>query len=421
MGVFNISQAQPLFKELIIGEAPRLYEAEDSLSSYFKKAAKVHKVSDRAVRVTLDAQPGGVTVGMDFNGGGFVAGTGSLFKEFTVQTVGISHNRQLNTKAIWSTATEEVAVKKGLAGEMAAAMVELKAQEDKFLQASNDGVLAIIQSAASAPTYDVNHASNPFGARLLRAGNQYDVYASDMTTRRGTAAWTIVQDGGIDDPGETVTTTASITSGAANDRIVIANMINAAFNGLPYHFSSSSSGTYQGLARTLEYIRAREVAAGTTSLELSYIRRAINAVKRRIGKEAARTLVPYYSSAQEHAYEQLGIAISEIAKGGGDQDLDLLFGDIKFAGKKGMCNDNADPSKIAFLPKGAFQRAELASVGYFGDEVGEGPLFPVYGTTTGVPTAAWWFALTHQWQLICVNPSALVFISGLTVPAGYVG
>jgi len=416
MGVLSVAQIQATFKEKILPIVPKLYSIEDTLCSWIKRG-QAEKVSDRAMRIALRSSPGGITAGMDYNGGSFPAGTASLFKEAQVTTIGLVHARQLNTKAIWATANKDQAVVIGLANEVAEGMIEFKTVLDKMLQVSNDGVMARIQGVGAAPTYDVAHASNPFGSQLLREGNVYDVYAADLTTLRANGPYYIVQDGGLDYVGKTATTTVAITAGAQHDCFIARGLVSASLAGLPYHINSSASGTWQNLARTAPYVRARSIDAAGAGLSLDDLRRSLNLVRLRKGVSMTKSLTPYCNVQQSHAYEALGIAISEIAKGASTDKLELLFGEMTIAGRKAMENSNADPTKLQWIERSAFGWAVMKDIGDY--EVDGTHIFPVYDTTTGVPKAQIWFALGCQMQLFCTDVTNMSYIFGLALPPGY--
>src|SRR5262249_29978749 len=70
------------------------------------------------------------------------------------------------------------------------------------------------------------------------------------------------------------------------------------------------------------------VNAGNAALTPSAVRLAINKVRKALGINHLSKLIAYMAVEQEHAWENLGITVSQIIKEGGDKsgnDLDLLF------------------------------------------------------------------------------------------------
>ena len=388
MGQANVSQLTPAMKERLTKAMGPLYDIQDALCAWIPQGDAV-PVSDRAMRVDLKVGPGGVTGGVDLDGGSFSAGTGNLHKVATLQTVGLQHARQITAKAIYATDSEEKAVVNGWKDELRDAMIEYKHLLDQFIQGDETGVLATLVSNVSGSTYlchDITTPSNtPYGTALLRAGNKYDIYdAATLATKRTGSPYAITQDGGLSLPGVCkVTFDSAITGYVANDKVVILNMVNAALFGLGYHVNDATSGTWQALSRALPYVQATSYDASNQPLDLNFIRVCLNLIRRRKGESQTKKLTPYTAPEQEHAYEQLGIAISEIHKGAGNEEIDLLFGDARMAGRKLMINTHADPTRIQFLEKSQFGWASMKKVGFF--EADKQTVFAIIDTSTGVP------------------------------------
>jgi hypothetical protein len=123
---------------------------------------------------------------------------------------------------------------------------------------------------------------------------------------------------------------------------------------------------------------------------------------------------------QEHAWENLGIGISQIIKegnGGGADDLDLLF-----SGKKTMggvpikASVNADQTRVDFLALNHWGRAVLKDIDFF--EVGGNTVFPVYGASGGL-AASYLFYYDTAFNVWSDSPRSGAFIDTLARPSGY--
>jgi len=430
MGVANVAQVQAMFLERVLPDMPTLWGVEDAFCTWIQPGKsgagiEIQKVSDRAMRIVFKAGRGGVSGQVDLNGGSFFRGTGTLFKQFTVTTVGFQHAREMTTKAIEACKGDQKALERLSRHEIAQAMIEMKAAKDRRLQVDASQVLAILNTVVNAPTYSVKggatgQAGNPWGAQLLEDNGLYDVWDTGLAVLRQAGA-AVVQDAGVDYPGQNVTFTQAIPGAVIGDKIVTAGSGQAGFAGLPTFVNDSATGFLQGQPRNLPYCQVRSVDAGGAALSLDFIRQSLNLIKIRKPGASMKTLTPYIAPQQEHAYEQLAFAVTEIIKGGPEDDTDLLFNNLRMAGRKAMCETNADPTKLQWLQRGKFGWAQMKSIG-FHQPMGEGSdiMWPIVGAN-GAPIAQVWFALTEQSQLYCTDVTEMGIVKNLAVIAGYVG
>ncbi len=139
-----------------------------------------------------------------------------------------------------------------------------------------------------------------------------------------------------------------------------------------------------------------------------------------MGTNQLSKLIAYMHLAQEQAWENLGVAISEIIKEGGGgraADLDLLFtGKKTMAGVPITSSINADQGRVDFLDLSHWGRAVMQDIDYY--EVGGQTVFPVYATSGGL-SAAYIFYFVTAFQVWNDSPRSGAFISSLALPAGY--
>ena len=433
MAQLNITQATPTMKERLESALEfSMFQEEDALVAFFPMGSG-KPVSTRAMRIALDAAPGGITANIDLDGGANKAGTGSLYDVATVSTVAFGHSRQITRRVIEACKGEEKALEDLYKKELAKMVPEFKRMLDKQLQVSTDGVLATLYSSVGSGVYNahdsVTPSNTPFGIQLLRQNNDYDVYASNLVTLRANGPYRVIQASGLDQANRRVTvaaasapnTPADITGYAANDVMVLQSGINANLQGLPYHLSNSASGTWQGISRANDYVQARGINAGGVALSLDHMRLAINAVIQRKGTGGGSVdkLQPYTGLPQDHAYANLIDTVMQVNKDGGYNDsADLFFKNMTAMGKTFRLNTNADPTKIQYLQKNVFGWAIMKKLGFYTDPNGN-TAFPVISTTTGVPSNTMWLQVDFEGQLYCKDPTSLVYIYNLAQPTGY--
>jgi len=144
-------------------------------------------------------------------------------------------------------------------------------------------------------------------------------------------------------------------------------------------------------------------------------------VRKALGINQLGKLIAYTSVEQEHAWENLGITISQVIKESGagrsSNDLDLLF-----SGKKTMSgipiksSVNADQTRVDFLDLSHWGRAVMKDIDFF--EVGGQTVFPIYGASGGI-AASFIFYFDTGFQVWNDSPRSGSFVDALARPSGY--
>ncbi|MGH9491421.1 MAG: hypothetical protein ACRD17_12990, partial [Terriglobales bacterium] len=120
--------------------------------------------------------------------------------------------------------------------------------------------------------------------------------------------------------------------------------------------------------------------------------------------------------AQVAAYEELGLVISEIEKGGSDQTLELLFKNKTIGGVRIKENIHADITRLDLMNLETWGRVEWTPIDFY--EVGGQTVFPIYGVSGGIATAYITYLVTGV-QFFVDNPRAISSVTSLATPAGY--
>lgn len=423
MGAGVVAQISAVMKEKILPKISDAFAYPDALCARFPLNAGI-RVGTRATRIQLRAAPGGISGGVDLDGGSNVVGTADLFDVATVTTTARAHTRQLTRRAIEATKSDSQAFLNYLKDQVGKSMQGYKWQLDREMQRDDSAVLATLVSNTAGSVYrthDLTTPSNtPFGSQLIYDNNAYDIYDSTLATLRAGGPYFLLQQGGVDYVNRKATFTAAITGYAANDVMVVTGKVNDGIFGLDYHLKSSTSGSWQSILRTNPYVVPRSVDAGGAMLALDHIRLAKNAVILRKGSsELPAKLTPYTNVHQIHAYENLVQSVMVVNKTpAGNQSADLFFDNMTMLGMKPMENANARPDHIKFLEMGTYGWTVLKPLGFYEDPDGA-TVFPVYSTTNGVPKNSFWFQVDAEMQFYCQDVTNQVFISGLGIPSGY--
>src|SRR6266581_7737527 len=403
--------------EKVRDKVPLLYERDDILHTMIQQRGDVEKISSRAMRLPLQVNPGGKAGSYNADGGDLGRGSGTLYDVATVSPIFFRFAIEITKLVEYATNSREKAVENAAKREVANGMKQFRAFLDKLMQTAGNGVLGTI-SSVSGTTLTM---AVPFGAALVYVGQTIQVYDTTLTTNRGTANVTAA------DPisAQTITVDALPTGTVATDVIVHDGLSGAqptSLFGIKYHQNNATTGTWMNLNRATypQQLQTPRVNAANSALVPGYVRLAINKVRKALGIGQLGKLIAYTSVEQEHAWENLGITISQVIKenaAGSANDLDLLFSGRKtMSGVPIKSSISADQTRVDFLDLSHWGRAVMKDIDYF--EVGDQTVFPIYGTSGGL-SAAFIFYFDTGFQVFSDSPRSGAFIDGLARPIGY--
>lgn len=412
------SQSVALQLEKVRDKIPLLYERDDILLTLIQQRGDVEKVSSRNMRLPLQINPGGKAGSYNADGGDLGRGAGSSYDVAQISPMFFKFAVEITKLVEYATNSREQAIENAAKREVANGMKQFRAFLDKLMQTGGNGVLGTIGSIAGS-TFTM---TTPPGAALVYVGQTVQVYDATLTTNRGTANVTAA------DPissSQTITVDAVPGGTVANDVIVHDGLSGASptsLFGIKYHQNSATTGTWLNLNRATYPVQLQtpRVNAGNAALTPGSVRLALNKVRKALGINQVGKLIAYTSVEQEHAWENLGITISQIVKegaGGRASDLDLLFtGQKTMSGVPIRSSINADQTRVDFLDLSHWGRAVMKDIDYF--EVGGQTVFPIYGTSGGL-AAAYIFYFDTGFQVFSDSPRSGSFVDALARPSGY--
>ena len=400
-----------------------LYERDDVLLTMIQQRGDIEKVSSRNMRLPLQILPGGKGGSYNADGGDLGRGSGTTYDVAQVSPVFFRFNVEITTLVEYATNSTEKAVENAAKREVANAMKQFRAFLDMVIQGAGNGVIGTITSVLG----NVLTMTVPMGAAGVYIGQTVQIYDATITTNRNVAAGvtsTVVQADPISST-QTITLDAVPANTTGTDVIVHDGLTGAqpvSLFGIKYHQNNATTGTWLNLNRATYAVQLQTptVNAASSALVPTYVRIAKNKVRKALGINSLAKLIAYTAVEQEHAWENLGIAISTIVKegaGGRAKDLDLLFSGSKtMDGTPIKASIHADQTRIDFLDLSHWGRAVMKDIDYF--EVGGQTMFPIYGAS-GAPSAAYWFAFDTGFQVWNDSPRSGAYISSLARPSGY--
>ena len=418
MAQMQNTQTIALQLEKVRDKVPLLYERDDVLLSMIQQRGDVEKVSSRNMRIPLQVNPGGKAGSYNADGGDLGRGSGSVYDVAQISPIFFRFAVEISKLVEYSTNAREKAIENAAKREVANGMKQFRAFLDKVLQTAGNGVLGTIGSV-SGTTLTM---STPPGAALVYVGQTIQIYDTTITTNRGSC--NVVAADPISTT-QTITVDALPAGTVATDVIVHDGLSGAqptSLFGIKYHQNNAATGTWMNLNRATypQQLQTPRVNAANSALVPGYVRLAINKVRKALGIGQLGKLIAYTSVEQEHAWENLGITISQVIKenaAGSANDLDLLFSGRKtMSGVPIKSSISADQTRVDFLDLSHWGRAVMKDIDYF--EVGDQTVFPIYGTSGGL-SAAFIFYFDTGFQVFSDSPRSGAYIDGLARPIGY--
>jgi len=419
MSAMSNAQTIALQLEKVRDKVPLLYERDDVLLSMIQQRGDVEKVSSRAMRLPLQVNPGGKAGSYNADGGDLGLGSGTSYDVATISPIFYRFAVQITKLVEYATNARDKAIENAAKREVANGMKQFRSFLDKLIQTAGNGVLGSI--ASGGVSGNVFAMNVPSGAALVYVGQTVQVYDSTLTTNRGSCNVVAA------DPitAQTITVDSAPAGTVAGDLIVhdgLSGSQPVSLFGIKYHQNNATTGTWLNLNRATYPVQLAtpRVNAGNAALTPANVRLAINKVRKSLGINQLGRLIAYTSVEQEHAWENLGISISQIIKEGGissGNDLDLLFtGRKTMSGVPIKSSVNADQTRVDFLDLSHWGRAVMKDIDFF--EIGGQTVFPIYGGSGGI-SAAYIFYFDTGFQVWDDSPRSGAYIDSLARPSGY--
>jgi|SRR5579864_1098181 len=420
----NESQVVGAELERVLPKVPALFDRDDVFYSTIEKRP-VEVISSRDMRVPLEMRPGGKTGYYNPDGADMGRGDMPTFDKAIVNSVHLKHAVEFTTKTMWATDNNRKAVINAFRHNLSTAMKEFRRQVDSQCMTDGTGTLGTITSVSTAGGVDTyTLTTDGFGARLIRFGQNLNVFNSTLTTcRTGGGLQNETTVTLYDLANKTINVTPSVAGATGGDLIVMSGLQSTppiGMLGVKYHDSNASTGTWLGFDRSQNpEIRANRVNGNASALTLPLPRLAINKIGDRVGIKQRNKTTAWTHPAQQQAYEELGFNVIRIDKAAKEEGLDLYFNDnMRIAGAPLKTSYSWDRTRIDFIDTDVYGRAELHPPGFYQNPDNNQRVWEIRGQTGGVATS-WIFYIVASFNLFMNNPAAAAFIDNLAVPAGY--
>jgi hypothetical protein len=408
--------------EKVRDKVPLLYERDDILLTMIQQRGDIERISSRNMRLPLQVNPGGKAGSYNADGGDLGRGAGTQYDVAQVSPIFFRFAIEITKLVEYATNGKERAVENAAKREVVNGMRQFRAFLDKLMQTAGNGVLGTI-SAVSGTTFTM---TVPNGAALVYPGQTIQIYDTTLTTNRNVAA-SVTTNVLTADPITTQQITVdNVPTGTIATDVIVHDGLSGAqpvsLYGIKYHQNNATTGTWLNLNRATYPVQLAtpRVNAGNAALTPANVRLAINKVRKALGINHLAKLIAYMAVEQEHAWENLGITVSQIIKeggGGNGNDLDLLFtGRKTMSGIPIKSSVNADQTRVDFLDLSHWGRAVLKDIDFY--EVNGNTVFPIYGASGGI-AASFIFYFDTAFQVWDDSPRSGAYIDTLARPSGY--
>lgn len=420
MGALNEAAVAALELERVRPKVPTLFDRDVTFYSTVEKRP-VEVISKRDMRIPLNLRPGGYSGHYNPDGGNLGRGGAAVYDKAVINTVNLRHAIEWTDLANWATQGGRKAVIAGVKKQVADAMKDFRRFVDSLCMTKGSGVLGEVSAVSNAGGFDtVTLGTDGFGARLLRPGQKVTYYLANLSATRHATEGVNTEITFYDIANKQIKT-ATTTGLAATDLVVAEGLSGAnpvSMYGVPYHYDSSSSGTWLGLARANNpEIRANRVNANG-AFALPFPRLAINRMGDRAGLDQLdKKLTAWMHPCQVQAYEEQGQLVSIIQKTAKDESLDLYFSDnMQMAGAPVKKHFSWDKKRIDFIASEIWGRAEMKAADVY--DVQGRTIFEARGSDGSVATSQMSY-IVASFNLFIDNPALATYIDGLLVPTGY--
>lgn len=415
--------------EAVRDKLPELFHYNDVFFSRIDTRKDVIQVSSRAARVPLQVRPGSRVGAVSLSGGVLGRGDATFYDVATLTPISSRIAIEINEDVLKQTSGEPKSIRKVLNLEIRNAMREFRVQLNAWVQGDGTGVLATVSTLPSGTTANgitltasqIAVQNSPYWAQLLRAGQLVSIYDTTITTNRGQ-----IRIQSIDYPNAIInvdTTYAAIPASLTVGDVFLPEGVSGAnpvwYFGIHYHQSDATTGTWLNINRATEpEIRANSADAGSNALTTAPIRLLLNKIIQRVGRVNPKALVAHMHMAQQAAYEELAILVTEIHKGSGNEAYDMLYGESRLAGIPSMVDLHADRTRVDYINFDTWGKIESAPVDFL--KLPDGRYFdrPI-DATSGSQVASILFWIIWFGQFFIDNPPAVGYIKNLAVPSGY--
>lgn len=408
--------------ERVRSKLQELFETSNTVSAAIKKGAEAEQISTRDYRIPEILSNGGDYGTFNADGGDMGLGSGMqavhMISTYFTTKIGF----QITNLQMFATATSERAVAKVFARTLSKAIVEYQAYDDYAFHTPGNAVFATATAQATTGGFTVYTLDTAFATQLCRLNMPVQVYDTTLATNRTSAVTPSARITAINIPLNSITLSVTVAGAAATDKILFDGVTGAAppwKHGHYYFASSATSGSILSLNKATYPQLASSSVAVNGGLSAAHGLALIDQMTQK--RDNVGNLKGIAHMKQRTAWYLLGLQISEWKRGKSDEMIDLVpstgknaTGTFTFCGIEHTIDKHADRTRIDWLDFKTYGRAVLVELDYHTVEGRK--LFELRGASGGV-AAATLFYLRQLEDWYNIDPGALGYLSGLTIPS----
>lgn len=395
--------------KIVGGKLVKQYEESALLHNRLQKG-KGTKIGDRGVEIPTHLT-GNYNHAFMADSGEFPVGGSNLVKRAQVFFRNLAGAVRLSGAAIDSINSLDVAyIKDWLQFNLDESMGAVYKMGNIYAHGVGNGRLATLSAdGGSSTTQTVNNNDKN---RFLKDGLNIDIVTPATGVVAGTS--TIANSKAS---ATTFTTDTAIDPGTSTDIVVAHGSFNLAITGTKAMIDDTTNApvTFQSLSRnTYPAYRAFRVDAGSVSLDVAHLRRALSAgIHIAVGEINRDALEIWSHPAQTSAYSALGWNLRRFSEK--SKSIDLGFTQYDYEGVGWTEDVDCDKDRLDFLDFSTLGKYIAKDFGW--DQKTGSILRQVVGTSTYKDQYEAF--LTARYNYGCTRPNKNAFVDSLSVPTGF--
>lgn len=416
----QVTDISGLTKERYRDVVPRLIATFEGEYNMMEEKTDLEKAGSRSYVMPKEFQLPGMYRRANWDGGDLGRGNGIKTDRATITPIGCVVAIEASDLSRWET-KGDLAVEDPDDRLIAGATRTTHDRLDAEWNTSGDCVLATMSSGVGSGVYT---AAGPYGVSLLAKAQEIVFYDSTLTTPRVTASGDPVTITSINRLNDTFVPSEEPLLVTNTDVIVAFGVTGAnptGFFGRRYWFNSTATGLQANLSKvTYPELITPEVTLGgaLTPAHFRLAKAKMMAVRGMDAVKKGKWQVIWHL-AQLHAYEQIGIQISNLPRGGDATKFEsnLAIETSSVAGFSHFENEHCNPTRIDIQDWRNVFRVTTRKIDLYSNKEGQ-QYFQIYGTSGGAASAQVCY-IGGLLQFGVDDPARHVFISDLEVPSGY--
>jgi hypothetical protein len=403
---------------------PEWFALDFKVLTDFVNKGEVQIVNERDYLIPFKQTFGGRFGHVDLQSGDYGRGSSPTGADLRQSFYTLRMNFEFDELQIAATENKGVAIQNPFVYCLANGVREFEFLFDKVIHGNGTAALATATVHSSSSGVSVYTMDSKFGTQLLRRGQVYCIYDSNLATLKSSNLVVTA----INTTSRTVTLSGIVPSAASTDVFCFEGVSGASPTGprgVQYWINTATSGNTAGIDRSVENQIVAKSADGTNGFNVEVVMALYDRILMDRGE--VPDVMGVCSPAQRaYAFNQM-VALQETFLNSGNANaidrLPKLKGREFFmwGGIPHYVDIHQDKTTNVYIVPSDFGRARLRTPGFtqLPGVSGEAGRFFRPSGASGGPAASVWFGLQRSDDLYCINPGQQGLITSLPVASDH--